>query len=111
MKYTQEQLDLITEMYKAGAGRKAMEKATGLKKYQLYHVIYKKLALNPPMPRKTSKPKVVREITPEVMNRIIILTNWGYHCKEIAEDQAIHPSDVRRVIQEAENLGRIQKKV
>ncbi len=115
MKFTTKQLDTIREMYLSGASRKDIEQATALNRNQVYHIIYKKLCLQKSEPREPSKakPKIraVREVTPEIINRVIILTNWGYHCKEIAEDQEIHPAEVRRVVQEAENLGRIQKKV
>jgi DNA invertase Pin-like site-specific DNA recombinase len=115
MKFTAKQLDTIREMYSAGASRKEIEQATGLNRNQVYHIIYKKLCLHDSQPRKVVKVnlkvRVQREVTPDIINRIIILTNWGYQCKEIAEDQEIHPAEVRRVVQEAEHLGRIQKKV
>jgi hypothetical protein len=111
MKYTNKQLDTIREMYPTGASREDMAKATGLKNTQVYHIIYKKLRLHDSTPRQEVRNSPKNEVTPYVVSRIITLTNWGYQCKEIAEDQGVNLSEVRRVIQEAENLGRIQKKV
>lgn len=115
MKFTAKQLLTIREMYSAGAKLKDLEQATGLNRNQVYHIIYKKLSLNEGQPRKVvkvnSNTRIQRQVTPDIINRVVILTNWGYQCKEIAEDQQIQPAEVRRIVQEAENLGRIQKKV
>jgi hypothetical protein len=115
MKFTAKQLQTIREMYSAGANLNDIKQVTGLNRNQVYHIIYKKLCLHDAQPRKVvkvnSNTKVQREVTPDIINRVVILTNWGYQCKEIAEDQQIHPAEVRRIVEEAENLGRIQKKV
>jgi DNA invertase Pin-like site-specific DNA recombinase len=111
MKFTDKQLDIIKQMYTDGLSQNEMAEATGLKRTQVYHIIYKKLRLHDQTPRQEVRNSPKNEVTPYVVSRIITLTNWGYHCKEIAEDQGVHLAEVRRVIQEAENLGRIQKKV
>jgi hypothetical protein len=47
----------------------------------------------------------------KVIDQIIFLTNWGYQIKEISEDQCIPFQQVSKIIDEARNLGRIEKKV
>ena len=102
------QNDIIEKMYKEGASRKEIAKATGLTPQQAQYRIYKILELNLKYPRKNFAPKS-KALDRNTINRIIMLTSWGYRDKEIAEDQGVHPSLVRQVIEE--NLHRIVKKV
>jgi hypothetical protein len=47
----------------------------------------------------------------KVVNKIIVLTNFGYHLREIAEDQQIPEPVVRQVVLKAMENKLIQKKV
>jgi hypothetical protein len=111
MKYTDEQIEQIKSLFIEGKTKKQISQATGISVSQIWYVIYDRLKLHERYPRvkKVEKPK--KEVTPYIINRIITLTNWGYHCKEIAEDQGVPPSEVRRVIEEATYQKKIEKKV
>ena len=101
--------EIIEKMYREKASKKEISKTTGLTIAVIQYRIYKTLELHLKYPRNNKYMINSRQVTSEMINRIIILTNWGYHCKEIAEDQGVTPTEVRRVIEE--NLCRIQKKV
>ena len=102
------QNELIEKMYKEGATKKEIAEATGLTVQQAQYRTYKTLKLNMKYPRRNFGSKN-KELDRDMINRIILLTSWGYRDKEIAEDQGVTPTLVRQVIEE--NLHRIVKKV
>lgn len=102
------QNELIEKLYREGKSRLEIAKATGLTPGQVQYRIYTTLKLNVETPRNTFT-LADKGIDKEKINRIVVLTSWGYRDKEIAEDQGITPTIVRQVIEE--NLHRIVKKV
>jgi hypothetical protein len=111
MKYTEEQIEQIKSLFIEGKTKKQISQATGISVSQVWYIVYDRLKLHERFPRQKPRNKPLKEVTPYIINRIITLTNWGYHCKEIAEDQGVHPSEVRKVIEEATFQKKIQKKV
>lgn len=110
MKHTAETTEKINKLVREGHTRAEISEITGLTINQVIYLLYKKMRVaNPRQPKKVEPVRM--EVNPDIINRIIVLTNWGYSPAEIAEDQQCKVKDVYKIIEEAKYLGKICKKV
>jgi orotate phosphoribosyltransferase-like protein len=110
--YTDAHIEKVREMFVNSFTKKQIAEATGLSTNNIWYIVYDRLKLHLEYPRiKKPSPPVINEITPNLINRVIVLTNWGYHIKEIAEDQKVSCDTVRKILKEAIGQKKIQKQV
>lgn len=110
-KFTDEDVKKVAKLYGAGFTNKDIAFSTQLPEHVVYYILYEKLL----MPRKKQvyrrKVNLEKRLDDSVVNKIIVLTNFGYHSKEISEDQQIPEPIVKQVIENARSKKLIQKKV
>ena len=111
MTHSPELVKQVKDLYFAKTRVKKIMEVTGLSIGQLQAMIYDKYQWHIKAPRKVGKSTPEKPIEPKVIDRIVNLTNWGYHCHEIAEDQGLPLYQVSKIVEEAKNFGRIQKRV
>ena len=101
----------IKKMYLDGMSKNKIAKALDLTLPKVNYILYIKLRLQDTNRRKYSRPHIETKVPKPIINRIIVLTNFGYSAKEIAEDQRIPATRVHQVINYAKEKNFIQKKV
>jgi hypothetical protein len=111
MKHSPELVKQVKELYFAKTRVKKIMEITGLSIGQFQAMVYHKYQWHLRCPRKEVKVTKERPIDTSTIDKIIRLTNWGYHCAEIAEDQGLPLSQVYKIVEEAKSFGKIQKRV
>jgi hypothetical protein len=111
MTHSPEIVKQVKDLYLSGVKAKKIREITGLTVGQFQAMVYHKYQWHLRVPRKVGKSTPEKPIEPNVIDRIVNLTNWGYHCHEIAEDQGLPLYQVSKIVEEAKNFGRIQKRV
>lgn len=107
----------IEELYKNGYTVTRIHRVTGISVNQIEYYIYRQEKLHIKYKDRTKvqgekqpvKIEVFQEYSPEKIEKIIKLTNFGYLPQEIAEDQGIPTPKVRQIIMQAEQMNRIRK--
>jgi hypothetical protein len=111
MKHSAELIKQVKDLYFARVKARKICEMTGLTIGQFQAMVYHKYQWHLRCPRKEVKVTKERPIDTSTIDKIIRLTNWGYHCAEIAEDQGLPLSQVYKIVEEAKSFGRIQKMV
>ena len=111
MTHSPEIVKQVKELYFEGVKANKIREITGLTVGQFQAMVYHKYQWHLRVPRKVGKSTPEKPIETKVIDRIVNLTNWGYHCHEIAEDQGLPLYQVSKIVEEAKNFGRIQKRV
>ena len=107
----------IEELYKNGYTVTRIHRVTGISVNQIEYYIYRQEKLHIKYKDRAKvqgekqpvKIEVFQEYSPEKIEKIIKLTNFGYLPQEIAEDQDISTLKVRQIIMQAEQMNRIRK--
>jgi len=113
----QTEMHKIEQLYQKGYTVTRIHRVTGISVNQIEYYIYRQEKLHVKYKDRTKvqdekkqvKIEVFQEYSPEKIERIIKLTNFGYLPQEIAEDQEISTAKVRQIIMQAEQMNRIRK--
>lgn len=109
--FTQDHVNKVADLYIKKFTKKQISEAVGLAPHIVWYIVYSRLKINKQFPRHKRKEFAVRELDKQTINRIIVLTNFGYKGWEIAEDQRIPEALVSKVIENAREKKLIEKKV
>jgi DNA-directed RNA polymerase specialized sigma24 family protein len=101
----------IKALYLEGLSKNKISKELGLSLPRVNYVLYIKLRMQDSYRRKHITPSMVEKLPKPIVDRIIVLTNFGYSAKEIAEDQRIPTGKVHQVVEFAKARNQIQKKI
>lgn len=107
--FTEDDVKKVAQLYAQGFSKKDIALSTRLPGHIVYYILYKRLFV--PRTRRTQQARIrnERRLDDSTVNKIIVLTNFGYHCREIAEDQQIPEPLVRLVIEKAKEKKLIKK--
>lgn len=117
-KLSEEQVIKIMDLYMARTKLHQIAEITGETPWRVRKVIYNpnnrmRRPENPNARRRNKKEKTTQVSNPtplsNVQIRILVLTNFGYDPKEIAEDLKIHPKEVRKEIRYLYSANKIHK--
>lgn len=108
--FTEEDVQKVARLHAEGLRKTDIMLSTQLPLHVIYYIMDKRLMI--PKSRRKQRARISREkkLDDSTINRIIVLTNFGYHCKEIAEDQQLPEPLVKQVIETAMEKKLIEKK-
>ena len=109
--FTDEQVQKVARLYTEGYTRRDIAMSVRLPYHVVAYILYKILLITRPVRTRSAVIKHKARLDDKVINKIIVLTNFGYHHREIAEDQQIPEVLVRQVIEKAKEKRLIEKKV
>ncbi len=107
--FTDQDVKKVAELHGKGFKNKDIAFSTRLPAHIVYYILHTRLLI-PKIPRKKkSNSRQERRLDDKTINKIIVLTNFGYHYKEIAEDQQLPGPLVKLVIEKAIEKKLIKK--
>lgn len=109
-KYT-EIREMVKQLYLDGYTKAGIAQELGVEINKVGYILYVQLKSHLESPKKIKGENLLEKMPKPQINRIIVLTNFGYTGREIAEDLNIPYCRVSRLITEAKIRNLIQKKV
>jgi hypothetical protein len=107
--FTEEDVQKIARLHAQGFRKTDIVLSTQLPLHVVYYIMDKRLLIPKPKRKKRVIISRERKLDDQTINRIIVLTNFGYHLKEIAEDQQLPEPLVKSVIEKAIEKKLIKK--
>lgn len=108
--FTPEDVAKVSRLHAQGYCKNDIALSTRLPSHVVWYIVYKKLGVTKTKRPYSARITAERKLDEKVINKIIVLTNFGYHYREIAEDQQIPEPIVKEVIQKAMEKKLIEKK-
>lgn len=109
--FTDEDVIKVAKLHAQGFEKKDIALSTKLPGHVVWYILYKKLLVTRGVRSRQAVIKKERKLDDRTINRIIVLTNFGYHPREIAEDQQVPEPLVRQIIENAMEKKKLKKKV
>ena len=107
--FTEDDIKKVAELHGKGFKNKDISFSTRLPAHIIYYILHNKLLIPKIARKKKSNIRQERRLDDRTINKIIVLTNFGYHYKEIAEDQQLPEPLVKLVIEKAIEKKLIKK--
>lgn len=108
--FKEEDVQKVARLHAEGFCKNDIALSTRLPLHVIWYILYKRLKVTKTKKNYSARIKAERRLDDKVINKIIVLTNFGYHYREIAEDQQIPEILVREVVEKAKEKKLIEKK-
>jgi hypothetical protein len=108
--FQEDDVQKVARLHSQGYSKNDIALSTRLPLHVIWYILYKRLKVSKGKRIYSARITAERRLDEKTINKIIVLTNFGYQYREIAEDQQIPEPLVREVVAKAKEKKLIEKK-